>query len=55
MCVLLVGAYNDDKFERFDFDVDPLQRNLIWKKRISRMSVAAISLLFGPILRSKLK
>jgi len=27
MCVLLVGTYKDDKFERFDPDVDPLQRN----------------------------
>jgi len=44
MCVLLVETYNDDKFERFDPDVDPLQRSLIWRKRISTMSVAAISL-----------
>jgi len=27
MCVLLVGTYNDDNFERFDPDVDPLQCN----------------------------
>jgi len=28
-CVLLVGTYKDDKFERFDPDVDPFQRNKV--------------------------
>jgi len=27
--VLIVKTYNDDEFERFDPDVDPLQRILI--------------------------
>jgi len=30
VCILIVKTYNDDEFERFDPDVDPLQRKLIW-------------------------